>query len=420
MLADGTSTIRNPLDSADTRSCIAVSRALGARIEENGSGRRDGDGVRTLRVAGTGGHLETPIRALDVGNSGTTLYLAAGAAALGRGTVTFTGDEQIRSRPFAPLLASLADLGAETLSVNGNGRAPATIRGPLSGGRTSIECTTSQYLSSLLIATPLASGESEILVPLLNERPYAEMTLRWLDEQGIRYENEGFRRFRVPGGQRYAPFDRSVPGDFSSGTFFLCAAAITGSTLTLEGLDMADSQGDKEVVHILERMGCLVEAEGGALTIHGPGAGPNATPRLRGLDLDLNSTPDALPALAVTACFAEGRTRLLNVPQAREKETDRIAVMHEELAKMGARIEELPDGLVIEGTRLEGAQVDGRHDHRVVMALAIGALGASGATTIDTAEAAGVTFPRFFELLESVRVAAGSSGRGSTALKEHP
>jgi len=386
-LANGKSTIRNPLDSADTRSCISVCRAFGAEIGE-------GDGL--LTVKGVGGRLRTLKEPIDVGNSGTTLYLAAGIAALGRGMVTFTGDEQIRSRPFGPLLSSLADLGAETRSIEGNGRAPATIRGPLTGGRTSIECTTSQYLSSLLLAAPLATGPSEIEVPLLNERPYAEMTLKWLDEQGIRHENEDFRRFRIDGGQHYRPFDRQIPGDFSSATFFLCAAALTASTLTLEGLDMSDSQGDKEVVHILERMGCRVHYEASELTITGPA-------RLRGCEIDLNATPDALPALAVTACFAEGTTRLVNVPQAREKETDRIAVMHEELEKMGAAVTELPDGLIIEGSPLRGAEVNGHGDHRVVMSLAIAGLGAEGTTAVETAEAATVTFPGFFGLLDSVR-----------------
>ena len=397
-MAHGESVIRNPLDSADTRSCIDACRALGARIAESPADAAKGR-PGEMRVTGTGGRIVAPARAIDVGNSGTTLYLAAGVAALGAGPITLTGDHQIQARPFAPLLAALADLGAAATAHRGNGRAPATITGPLSGGRTTIECTTSQYLSSLLLAAPLALGTSEIDVPLLNERPYAEMTLRWLDEQGVQYRNVGFKRFEVDGGQHYKPFDRAMPGDFSSATFFLCAAALTGSTLTLEGLDMEDSQGDKEVVQILERMGCIAEVNGAGLTIHGPGSGPNRAPSLRGCDIDLNSMPDALPALAVTGCFAEGTTRLLNVPQAREKETDRIAVMHRELEKMGAHVRELPDGLVIEGSPLHGARVDGHGDHRVVMALAIAGLGASGTTEIEGSEAASVTFPSFFELL---------------------
>ncbi len=426
-LAEGESRLLRPLDSGDARACIAACRALGAEIEERWtepSADGEEESVRAqagnaaagelseLIVRGTGGRIASSDRPIDVLNSGTTLYLAAGAAALGSKEIVFDGDKQIRARPIQPLLDSLGQLGASARSLAGNGCAPIAIRGPLSGGLTAIEARTSQYLSSLLMASPLAQGDTEIDVPLLNERPYVEMTLRWLDEQGIRYRNEGFRRFFVPGGQRYRAFTGAVPGDFSSATFFLCAAAVTASTLTLRGLDMRDAQGDKEVVNILARMGCRVEVGEDRITISGPGAEGNRGARLVGREIDLNAMPDALPALAVTACFAEGTTRLVNVPQARLKETDRIAVMREELAKMGARIEELPDGLAIEGApgAIRGAEVGGHDDHRVVMALSVAALAAAGPTTIDTAEAAAVTFPGFFRLLESAREAAGGAG----------
>ena len=390
-LADGESAILDPLDSSDTQACVSACSALGARIKEFPG---------KWSVTGTAGKPETPQNVIDVGNSGTTLCLLAGIAALQKNWTVFTGDEQIRSRPVGPLLKSLEDLGAVALSTRANGSAPFLVKGSLKGGKTTISSPTSQYLSSLLLAAPLAPADSEIEVTLLHERPYAEITLSWLESQGIRYENDDFKRIFVPGGQRYSPFSRSIPGDFSSATFFLCAAAVCGTSLTVEGLDFADPQGDKAVVDMLEAFGCRIEKNAAGVTIHG-GA-------LTGCDLDLNATPDALPALAVTACFAEGTTRLLNVPQARLKETDRITVMREELTKMGARIEELPDGLVIHGRRkggkppLTGARVDGRGDHRVVMALSIGALGAAGETLIEGAEAVNVTFPQFFKLLDNV------------------
>jgi 3-phosphoshikimate 1-carboxyvinyltransferase len=337
---------------------------------------------------------------IDVGNSGTSLYLLSGIAALQPNYVVFTGDSQIRSRPAAPLLDSLNDLGARTLSSRGNGAAPYLVGGPLSGGKTEIACPTSQYLSSLLLAAPLATGDTEIVITLLNEQPYAEMTLSWLDNQGIEYVNEDFERFAIPGGQRYRSFSRPIPGDFSSATFFFCAAAVTGATVRIDGLDFDDSQGDKAVVDILERLGCAVERSSEYSIIRGR--------PMKGCEIDLNATPDALPALAVTAAFAEGTTKLVNVPQARLKETDRITVMREELTKMGASVEELPDGLIIHGRPrsekppLKGAAVDGRGDHRVVMALAVGALAAEGATEIDTVESVDVTVPGFFDLLESI------------------
>ncbi|MFW5843704.1 MAG: 3-phosphoshikimate 1-carboxyvinyltransferase [Spirochaetota bacterium] len=423
-LASGESTIRRPLDSKDARSCINACRLLGAEIEEvHGSGdgtAGDGPALTGLVVRGVGGSPQVPPNVIDVGNSGTTLYLAASVAALAPGWTVFTGDAQIRRRPIRDLLQALESLGARAFTTREADAAPVCIQGPLAGGRATISCPTSQYLSSLLLAAPLAAATSEISVPLLNEKPYVEMTLWWLDGQGIRYERDGYDRFTVPGGQAYRPFDTAVPGDFSSATFFFAAAAVTGSTLDFDGLDMSDPQGDKEVLKILSEMGCRVETLPRETDSGDTGSPGTAPPLLRvaGPDgplgagtFDLNSIPDALPALAVAACYADGETRLLNVPQARLKETDRIAVMATELAKMGADVDELPDGLVIRGRAqaaagstgrkpgLRGASVESHDDHRVSMALAVAALGATGPTEIAGWKAAEVTYPAFFSEL---------------------
>lgn len=385
-LADGKSVIRSPLDSGDTRACINTCRHFGALIEKKES---------EWTVTGKAGRLSVPDNVVDVLNSGTTLYIALGMAALCDGWTVFTGDEQIRKRPATALLTSLQDLGADAFSTRGNGCTPIVIKGKLSGGKTSIECPTSQYLTSLLINCPLAYGDTEITVPLLNEKPYVQMTMDWLDSHHIHYSHEYMKKVHIQGGQAYKAFDRKIPGDFSSATFFLCAAAITQSTLTLRGLDMNDPQGDKYVVEILKQMGCTVEADGDVLTITGR--------NLKGGEFNMNSIPDALPALSVTACFAEGTTKLYNVDQARLKETDRISVMYRELKKLGAEIEELPDGLVIKKSELIGTRVHGYGDHRVVMALAIAGLGAEGTTTVDTTESVSITFPDFFDLLKAVK-----------------
>ena len=381
-LARGRSEIVNPLDSADTRSCVNVCRAFGAEVEL---------GDRWL-VTGVAGRPKSPPDAVDVGNSGTTLYFGLSAAALGDGRTVLTGDDQTRRRPAQPLLDALCSLGAEAHSEAGNGCAPIAVKGRMRGGHATIRCPTSQYLSSLLLSCPLAERDTEIDVLELNERPYIQMTLDWLNRLDVAYSHERMGQFHIPGGQCYQAYKDRVPGDFSSATFFLCAAAITGSELTLDGLTMNDSQGDKAVVDMLREMGAVVHAKPGVVTIAG---GP-----LRGGRFDLNATPDALPAMAVTACFAEGETHLVNVPQARLKETDRLAVMAETLRAMGGDVEELEDGLVIRGRRLKGATVNGHGDHRVVMALAIGGLAADGRTTISTAESVAVTFPNFVELMQ--------------------
>jgi 3-phosphoshikimate 1-carboxyvinyltransferase len=333
-----------------------------------------------------------PDNVVDVGNSGTSLYIGMGVAALAEGYTVFTGDSQIRNRPIAPLGDAIRRLGGEVISTRRNGLPPVVVKGKIAGGKTRVDAVTSQYLTSLLMAAPLADRDTHINVPLLNERPYVDMTLWWLDRLGISYQNRDYRAFNVKGRQRYGSFRERIPADFSSATFFLVAAAITGAELTLLGLDFNDTQGDREVVNILKKMGAEVELGERSIRIRGRG--------LTGGTFDLNSIPDALPALAVAGCAAGGETRLVNVPQARVKETDRIAVMCRELSKMGARIEELPDGLVVRGSRLRGCALEGHGDHRVVMALSVAGLIAGGTTRVDTAESVSITFPGFFDLMK--------------------
>ena len=385
-LASGTSSIHQPLESNDTLAAIDAYAALGARIT-----REPGQ----WRIVGTGGRLNAPQETIDVGNSGTTLRIAMGSCALlTDGKARLTGDDQIQRRPVGPLAVALTDLGAHAESLNGNGCAPYEMAGRLRGGETSIEAITSQYLSSLLMATPLADGDSVIRVPVLNEKPYVTITLDWLERQGITIDYDTYDEFKVSGGQQYLPVDRRIPGDFSSATFFLAAGALGDNAVTSRGLDINDTQGDRAVVDYLRQMGADVAIEADAIAIS-PGT-------LTGCEIDMNATPDALPMMAVLACFAEGTTRLINVPQARMKETDRIAVMKQELDRLGAQVEELEDGLVIQQSDLQGTTVDGHGDHRVVMSLAIAGTMATGDTIIEGAEAAAVTYPDFADDLTAL------------------
>ena len=387
-LAKGKSSIRNPLVSSDTLSAAKCYQALGANIDISDE--------KVWKVTGISGNITIPGQTIDVGNSGTTLRVAMGSAALSQspGSIKFTGDQQIRSRPVGPLINALNDLGASCTSLNNNAQAPLEVSGTLNGGKTSIACQTSQYLSSLLLAAPLAKGDTEINVTLLNEPGYVQMTLDWLDRQNITYENQEMRHFKIPGNQSYKAFDETIPADFSSATFFLCAAAILADEVTITGLNLADSQPDKAVLDYLKAMNADIQIAADSVTIR--------RSALKGLEIDMNRTPDALPAMAVTAAFAKGRTRLINVAQARTKETDRIKCMAEEFKKMGVDIEELPDGLVINQSLPKPAEVNGHSDHRIVMALSIAAMSANGQSTIDTAEAINVTFPQYIELMKNI------------------
>ena len=381
-LADGHSVIRAPLLSQDTEAAIRVCRAFGAEIVKVNN---------QLEVTGFGGNPSTPEDVIDVGNSGTTLRLGVSTAALNEGYSLFTGDEQIRSRPMDPLLSALNNLGARAISTRGNGKAPLIVKGRARGGKTALKAVTSQYLSSLLINAPLFDKDTEIIVTELNEAPYVDITLSWLDEQGVRYEREGYKRFLVPGNQSYHPFEKTIPGDFSSASFFLVLGALSEEGVRLKNLSMTDPQGDKRVIEILKDMGAEVRIDQDSITVKGG--------KLKGRKIDMNDIPDALPIMAVAGCLAEGVTELCNVPQARLKETDRINVMFRELFKMGADITEKEDGLVIKKSRLKAAPVSGFSDHRVVMALTVAGLQIDGETVIDTAESTEVTFPDFFDLI---------------------
>jgi 3-phosphoshikimate 1-carboxyvinyltransferase len=377
-LAGGQSVITNPLLSEDALSAVSVCRAFGAGIENLGD---------RFVVNGLDGKPQLPENIIDVGNSGTTLRFGVMTAGLVEGCTVFTGDYQIRRRPLAPLIDAMNHLGGEVFSTRGNGMAPVVVKGRLKGGKTDLDAVTSQYLSSILINAPLLDNDTEVTLMRLNEAPYVGMTMWWLDNQGIEYRNEDFKKFHIKGGQRYKPFQMAIPGDFSSATFFLVLSAVSGGEFLLKNLDMTDPQGDKKVLDYLRDMGADIRHTEEGISVRG-GA-------LKGIEIDMNSTPDALPAMAVAGCFAEGETRLVNVPQARFKETDRIHVMCMELKKLGADIEELPDGLIIRKSRLKGCRVCGHDDHRVVMALAVAGLNTEGETVIETAEAMNVTFPEF-------------------------
>jgi 3-phosphoshikimate 1-carboxyvinyltransferase len=384
-LAQGASRIEAPLDSGDARSAVRAFTALGAKVNCEPE-------VWTV----TGNEPHAPEDVVDVGNSGTTVNVAMGSAALVRkGFTVFTGDHQIRRRPSGALLAALNDLGAWAESTRGNGCPPVVIRGRLKGGTTSIECKTSQYLTSLLLNCPLADGDTVIKVPLLLEKPYVEITLDWLARQGIKLEHDDdLSEFRIPGRQSYKAFSRRIPADFSSATFFLCAGALGDNDVIVRGLDLDDPQGDKAVIDYLRQMGARVDIEANGIRVR-PGT-------LKGCEIDMNATPDALPMMSVLACFASGKTTLGNVANARIKETDRIATMREELTKLGAKVIEKPAGLIIEGSKLTGAEVDGHDDHRIAMALAVAGCSIPGKTIVGTAESATITFPTFTDCMRGI------------------
>ncbi len=234
--------------------------------------------------------------------------------------------------------------------------------------------------------TPL---ELHVINP--GEKPWVALTLSWFERLGIPYENRDFAYYKMDGGARVQAFDYKVPGDFSSAAFPLIASLITSSEILLENLDLHDSQGDRAIIPVLESMGALFEKQGLNIAI-------KKSPPLRGRKIDINDFIDALPILAVAACFAESETEIVNGAIARRKESDRIHCMAQELGKMGADIEERSDGLSIRPAKLRGAlSLQSHYDHRIAMALCVAALAADGESLIQGVDCTVKSYPSFFD-----------------------
>jgi len=395
-------TVRRPLRSADTRATMRVVEAFGGTV---GGVDSEGDsGPAPLDVDGFAGRPAVPDHVIDCANSGTTMRLATAAAALAPGATVLTGDASLRSRPHGPLLEAVESLGGRAESTRSNGQAPLVVGGPIEGGRVSIPGdVSSQFVTALLMAGALTDEGVEVALETpLKSAPYVDITLDVLSAFGV-VASETDDGYRVAGGQTYAPEGDAyaVPGDFSSMSYLLAAGAVAGDEgVTVEGA-VPSAQGDAAIVDHLDRMGATVDWDRAAGTVT-----VERSP-LSGIAVDVGDTPDLLPTLATLGAVADGVTRIENCEHVRFKETDRVAAMAEALSKMGAVVEESRDELVVRGAEsdLTGARLDGRGDHRIVMALSVAGLAADGETTITGAEDVDVSFPGFFETLSSLGAA---------------
>jgi 3-phosphoshikimate 1-carboxyvinyltransferase len=388
-LARGPSTLAGALDSDDTRVMVASLRRLGINVTHEPA-------AATIAVGGAGGIIPASQAELFVGNSGTSLRFLTSMVALGQGTYRLDGTPRMRQRPVADLLFTLNGLGADARSDLGTGCPPITIRAQgLDGGFASVRGdTSSQFLSGLLMALPCARDTTTIDVegPLVSQ-PYVAMTLAVMESFGVRIGNHKFRRFNVePSPYTGRPF--AIEPDASAASYFFALAAITGTTVMVEGLGSASVQGDLSFVDILEHMGCRVVRERHATTVTGA--------PLRGVDVDMNAISDTVMTLAVVALFATGFTRIRNVAHIRHKETDRIAALTTELSKLGASLDEHADGLVIfPPARILPARIATYDDHRMAMSFALAGLKAEGVTILDPGCVA-KTYPGFWDDLAAL------------------
>lgn len=381
--------IHRPLLSADTLATVRASEAFGATIEKMED---------KLVIRGVKGKPITPDNVIDVANSGTTLRFMTAVSALTDGVTVLTGDNSIRGRPNQPLLNVLNKLSVEAYSTRDNGCAPLVIRGGLKGAITMIDGSiSSQFISALLIACPLTTQSTTLSIKgEMKSRPYVDITTELIEKAGaeILVEEGNTIKFIVPANQKYNLKEYTVPGDFSSASYLLAAAAVTGSSITVKNL-FPSEQGDKVIIDVLRRMGAEIQwdEENGIVKL--------SAGKLKATTFDAGATPDLVPTIAVLAACAEGVTIIDNAEHVRYKETDRLHAMALELSKMGIIVREETDQLIITGGKLIGADVHGWHDHRIVMSLTIAGM-VAGNTSVDTAEAVDISYPDFFEQMKSI------------------
>lgn len=385
-LASGKSRLFNLLECEDTIYTLKALQGLGIEITND-------NGITT--IAGKGGRFPVPsgTRTLFLGNSGTSLRLMLSTAALARGETILTGSARLQERPVGELVRALRDLGVQDISASKDNFPPVRLHSQgMKGGKARLTGReSSQYLSALLLAAPCAGTEVKIEVDgSIVSSPYVDLTLEVMDRFGVRVEREGYSRFKVPVGPGYRPADYQVEGDASSASYFWSAAAVTGGTVATENVFPESSrQGDMSFLDLLEKMGARVGKEARGAVVQGR--------TLAGIEADMSAMPDMVPTLAALALFAKGKTVIRNVAHLRLKESDRLQAVSEEWLRLGARIEELPDGLIIEGSvPLNGALCDPRNDHRLAMSLAVIGLRVPG-IRIRQAECVNKSFPLFWD-----------------------
>jgi 3-phosphoshikimate 1-carboxyvinyltransferase len=383
-LAHGESVISNPSDSDDTALMANGLNQLGVLVRKS---------EETLVVSGTGARLFAPKFPIPVGNAGTTLRFLISLSALADGNTVFESDMRMAERPIDDLLDALRQLGVQTRTFGTR----YTVRGGgLRGGLAKLNSErSSQFLSSLLMVAPYAKESIQIEVKgKLSSISYIDITMDVMEEFGVRAQSLDWKRFMVESGQRYSPATFAVEPDASGASYFFAAAAITGGMVTVEGIRKESLQGDAKFVDVLREMGCVVSEEESGVRIQSSG-------KLRGIDIDMNSMPDAVPTLAVTALFAEGPTHIHNVAQLRYKESDRLTALTTELKKLGANVTLTEDGLKIVPGPMSGAQLDTYDDHRLAMSFALVGLRVPG-VKIENPECVRKSFPAFWGEFEKL------------------
>jgi 3-phosphoshikimate 1-carboxyvinyltransferase len=375
LLADGESIITNPSSCDDSLAAMSIASGLGAVVRTEGN---------ELRIKGSGELRENK---LHCGESGLAIRMFSPIAALYDSEIIMTGTGSLAKRPMSMIEEALRQFDVSCTSEGGY--LPLTIRGPLRGGYCEIDgSVSSQLLTGLLMALPLADKDSEIKVLNLKSKPYIDMTLQVLERFGIRIDRTEYTRFRIEGNQRYCSQKFEVEGDWSGGAFLLVGGAINGE-ITVNGLRPDSFQSDKAILTVLDNVGARVSIRDNSIGI--------SRSDLKPFLFDATESPDLFPPLVALASYCKGISSIKGVSRLVHKESDRASALAAEFGKMNISIELIDDTMFVTGGKVTGGQVDSHGDHRIAMAAAIAALGASGRISIRASHCVNKSYPDFFE-----------------------
>ena len=377
-LAIDKSIIKNILRSEDTKATIDTCKNFGVEISDVG------DDITITSAS----ELKIKSDTIDAANSGTTIRIAAAIASLADNKITLTGDSSLKKRPMQPLLDALESLGAQCSSSNGN--PPISVKGRIKGGKVKISGNmSSQFISALMITAPkLENGLIINIDGKLVSKPYIDATITTMKKFGVNVEiKTPYKKYIIPE-QNYKSTTVTIPSDFSSLALLLAAAVLLGENLTIKASTGSMPQADEAIIDILETMGVIITLNKNIIKIKSP-------EKLDGGKFDLSDSPDLVPAVAILALKSSKPIEIFNVEHVRYKETDRLSIIARELSKLGIKIEEKKDALILNNSgNLNSADLNSENDHRLFMAFCIAGMYV-GSCTISDPESVGVSYPNF-------------------------
>ncbi|OCG03421.1 3-phosphoshikimate 1-carboxyvinyltransferase [Gilliamella apis] len=385
-LSQGKTRLTNLLDSDDVRYMLDALKALNIKYHLS-------DDRTICDIEGVGGKLHSahPLE-LFLGNAGTAMRPLAAALCLADNNIVLTGEPRMKERPIGHLVDALRQGGAKIDYLENEGYPPLHIHGGFTGGKIAVNgSVSSQFLTALLMAAPLASNDTEItIIGDLVSKPYIDITIKMMALFGVSVINNQYQTFVIKANQTYqSPGSYLVEGDASSASYFLAAAAIKGGTVRVTGVGKKSLQGDTQFAHVLEKMGAKITWADDYIEC--------SRGELNGVDMDMNHIPDAAMTIATTALFADGTTTIRNIYNWRVKETDRLSAMANELRKVGATVEEGEDYISITPpAKLNHAEIKTYNDHRMAMCFSLVALSDTPVTILDP-KCTMKTFPDYFE-----------------------